>query len=366
MSLGAWLLAGLLVAEAATGGTGHAGQGTPPAARDDAAAPAADAPVAVQTRLSPDPSHIGDVLTLEVIVAYPKGYTVSLPAGLDLSPLFVVDVSEKPAEPTGEGLRKVFVVRLQAFDVGELSTPPFPVTYVDDQGAVETVTVEPRTFSVERLTANEVDPKRRGEDPPVSLHYPNETAETAVYAALATLLAVLVALWIYQRWAARRRVPVAPPPVPPHEEALARLAELEASGLLDEGRFQAYYLALTEIARAYLERRFGIPALDRTTEEIRRALVRAGPRIAPIDPDAFVRFLQRADLVKFARMDAELDEARAAAAYVRDLVEKTRPDAQAAAEAKAKDAGAAPGGADEGGAAKGGADEGGAAKGGAA
>ena len=60
--------------------------------------------------------------------------------------------------------------------------------------------------------------------------------------------------------------------------------------------------------------------------------MRAGSRIAPIDPDAFVRFLQRADLVKFARMEAEQEEARAAMAYVRDLVERTRPDRAAASD----------------------------------
>ena len=175
---------GLLAA--ATGGSigapaaPAAGTAGPGAAVGSAAAGERSEDVVVTTRLAPDPSHIGDLLTLEVVAAYPKGYTVSLPAGLDLAPLHVVDVAEGPVEPTGEGLRKVFSIRLQAFDVGELETPSFPLTYVDAEGNVQTVTVPPRAFTVERLTANELDPKRKGEDPPVSLDYPNETAETAV------------------------------------------------------------------------------------------------------------------------------------------------------------------------------------------
>ncbi|RMG99525.1 MAG: hypothetical protein D6705_03085 [Deltaproteobacteria bacterium] len=324
-SVAAWAFALLATTGGAVAGSGATGLAPPPATAAAAAADVAS-DVVVSTRLSPDPSHIGDLLTLEVVVAYPKGFTVSLPAGLSLAPLHLVDVAEGPVEPTGEGLRKVFTIRLQAFDVGDLETPAFPVTYVDPDGEVRTVTVPPRSFAVERLTANEVDPERKGEDPPISLPYPNETAETAIWAVLGTLLAVLVAYGIYRRFFARRTAPPAPPPIPPHEEALARLEALEARDLPGQGRFQEYYLELTEIARAYLERRFGIPALDRTTEEIRRALVRAGSRIAPIDPDAFVRFLQRADLVKFARMEAEQDEARRAMEYVREVVEATRPD----------------------------------------
>lgn len=257
---------------------------------------------------------------------------MNLPLGLDLSPLHLVGVEEGQPEPTGQGLRRVFRIQLQYFDVGEGKVPAFPLTYVGPDGEVHTVSVPPRAFTVDALLANETEPTRQGEDPPISIEYPNTTAEIAIYTALATLLAALLAWLAWRRFARREREQPAPPPVPPHVEAFDRLDALAAKNLPEAGQFQEYYLELTEIARAYLERRFQIPALDRTTDEIRRALLRAGDRIAPIDPAEFVAFLQQADLVKFARMAGAIEAAEQAMAYVRDLVEQTRADRQVAPE----------------------------------
>jgi hypothetical protein len=88
---------------------------------------------------------------------------------------------------------------------------------------------------------------------------------------------------------------------------------------------QDYYLELTEIAKGYLEGRFGVDALDRTTDEIRRDLIRHRERIKPLEPDDVLRFLEDCDLVKFARFDPELDEARSALNEVRTMVQETVP-----------------------------------------
>jgi lipase chaperone LimK len=73
---------------------------------------------------------------------------------------------------------------------------------------------------------------------------------------------------------------VLPPPVPAHVTAFQALEELERADLITKNQFQDYYLELTEIAKAYIEGRFGVPALDRTTDELRRDLERP-PRRSP-------------------------------------------------------------------------------------
>lgn len=289
-------------------------------------APAAEGPVAVTTRLTPEPSSIGDRLTLEVTAAYPSGFRVNLPMGLDFAPLHLVSVDEGEPESTGQGLRKVFKVHLQHFAVGEARTPSFPLTYVAPDGRVETVKVPPHAFTVASLLANEADPKRQLEDPPISLEYPAERAELVIYAsALALVLGFLAAL-LWRRLRRAVAVVVGPPPVPPHERALGALAELEGSQLLEIGLYADYYVQLTEITKAYLEGRFGVEALDRTTDELRQALIREGARIAPLQPAEVIAFLQECDLVKFARFAPEIEAARGDLARVRTIVEQTRPD----------------------------------------
>ena len=287
-----------------------------------------DTPVTVTTKINPDPSFVGDRLVLEVIAAYPKGYRVNLPTGVDFAPLHLVAIDEGEPEQSAEGyFRKVFTITLQHFDVGEAKVPGFPLTYVGVDGEVETVRVAPRSFTVDSLLANEADPERKLEDPPVSLEYPNTTAELVIYsAAIAMLVGFLLALF-WRRFASRRKVVAGPPPVPAHVLALSALSELESSEFLETGMVQDYYLELTEIAKGYLEGRFGVDALDRTTDEIRRDLVRHRELIQPLEPDAVIRFLEGCDLVKFARFDPEIDEARTALGEVRTMVEETQPAA---------------------------------------
>ena len=284
--------------------------------------------VTVQTRLSPDPSNIGDLLTYEVIVAFPRGISVNLPTQLDFSPLHLVSTEDSEVEATGTSLRKTFTLTMQHFAPGEASVPAFDLTTVDASGAVETVNVAAKVFTVEALLANEVEPIRKGEDDPVSIAYPNERAEAAIYASLAGILLALVGWVLVRRVLRKPKFEPPPPPIPPHEVALSALEELERGELMKQEDLVPFYLQLTEIAKGYLEGRFGVPSLDRTTEEIRRELVRRGDAIAPLSADQVIAFLQRSDLVKFARFSPEDDEATGALAEVREMVQrsKDRPD----------------------------------------
>lgn len=300
-------------------------------------APVTDGPVAVTAQISPDPSQVGDLIKLELTAAYPAGFTVNLPLGLQFEPLHLVSVDENEPESTGQGFRKIFTITLQHFAVGDAKVPGFPLTYLGPDGAVQTVQVPPTPFTVSSLLANEPDPKRQGEDPPVSLEYPNRRAEIIIYSALAALLVGLVGGLLWARWRRRPKPIVLPPPVPAHVVAFQQLDELQRAELVEKGAYQDYYLQLTEIAKGYLEGRFGIDALDRTTDELRVALERAAAQIAPLKPVELVRILQAFDLVKFARFAPPGEEAQAALDEVRRVVEATAPKPEAKAEPKPED-----------------------------
>ncbi|HWM85905.1 MAG TPA: hypothetical protein VNO33_08700, partial [Kofleriaceae bacterium] len=107
---------------------------------------------------------------------------------------------------------------------------------------------------------------------------------------------------------------------------LARLDELEASDALDAADLKPVYLSMSEILRAYMGRRFGFPALDLTTFEIRRELmVRPGGQAAA---ELISGWLERADLVKFAGYLASADEARQALYDARIFIDRTRAGAE--------------------------------------
>ncbi len=87
---------------------------------------------------------------------------------------------------------------------------------------------------------------------------------------------------------------------PPHELALKKLDVLAQKKLIINGFVKEHYAELTFILREYLEKRFGIPALESTTEETVGYL--KGRDIPREMPEQLQDLLQQADLAKFAKM----------------------------------------------------------------
>jgi hypothetical protein len=196
-------------------------------------------------------------------------------------------------------------------------------------GTAGTATTEPIQLRVESVLPK--DPRQqkladiRG---PVSLAI-GVPFWIAVGAAI--VLAGTIAFWIWRR----RRPTVAPvtaPALEPDAEALQALDRLAGAGLVERADYRAYYIALAEIAKRYLERRLGAPVLEMTSAEM-ASFLRDHPAASSFATS--VRDLAgAADRVKFARGAGLEDEARrhleSARALVRGIEDKLRPKEQVA------------------------------------
>jgi hypothetical protein len=120
------------------------------------------------------------------------------------------------------------------------------------------------------------------------------------------LLAVVAAVaWYIVRYIRNRRIgkPVESRSVPgelPHVTALRELNRLKGEFLWKKGLIKEYYTRLTEIIRIYIERRFGIMAMELTSDETIRELGLKnipGTRTVDMLRECFLI----ADLVKFAK-----------------------------------------------------------------
>jgi hypothetical protein len=143
-----------------------------------------------------------------------------------------------------------------------------------------------------------------------------------IAAGAAGFLAMLALLW----WWRRRPRPV-PPPEPADAWALAKLERLASDDLLRNARVDPFFTRLSDIAREYVERRFGIAAPDRTTPEFIEA-ARTAPEMEPAHRDRMIRLgdiLRTADLVKFAGDRPSRNVCEDALVQVRDLVIEIGP-----------------------------------------
>lgn len=150
------------------------------------------------------------------------------------------------------------------------------------------------------------------------------------FLTLIIVAALLRGIWWYARRTGLIQARPIEPPRPPAEIARERLAALRASGLLALGQYKNYYSDLTEITRRYLEGRFALEAMDRTTSELMRILkAKQFPRQ---DMSLLREILERADLAKFAKARPNEREADSDWQAVADWVERTAPIQPVAAE----------------------------------
>lgn len=118
------------------------------------------------------------------------------------------------------------------------------------------------------------------------------------------LIAALLARWLLRRWNNRTvQEPLVQEPKAPlqpaHVAALKALQRLKAEEGWTQGRAKEVQAEASLVLRTYLEGRFGLPAAERTTEEIAQLL----PMSAVPQPwhDRLLTGLTQADVVKFAK-----------------------------------------------------------------
>ena len=188
---------------------------------------------------------------------------------------------------------------ITTFTTGEYVIPPITVNYTDPNGEKKQIESEPLFILVKSVGATESDKEDiRGLKPPIKIK-----GRYWAYLFILPILALLGAFgFLYYR---QRTKAVALPKIPEElkkpawEVALLELENLKSSEPLERKEIKKHYIVLSDIIRKYLERRYQITALDRTTQEVKAELkrVKAEGEVT----DLVYGFLISCDLVKFAK-----------------------------------------------------------------
>jgi hypothetical protein len=132
------------------------------------------------------------------------------------------------------------------------------------------------------------------------------------------VVALLFAAWRY--WQKRRsQIPVEPP-VPAHVRAKQMLEK--AIELIAQPK--PFCILVSDTIRVYLEERFNFRAPERTTEEFLREL-QGTDLLSAEQKEKLGEFLERCDLVKFAKYEPGEPELRNLHSSAVRLVEETEP-----------------------------------------
>jgi hypothetical protein len=270
---------------------------------------------------------VADTVLLIVEADAYEGSTVRLPesAAAEAGGLSVVDSGDLTGRPAGRGTtRSSRWFRLEPYLSGDYAVEPMSVEITDAAGAKRTVRTEripikvgsllPKDYG--RLEIKDIDGivRARRSLPPWA--WP-----------LLGLLAAAGAGILAWLWWRRRLLEGQPaPPQPAHLAAYEELDSLVAENLVAHGEVKLFYQRVTGIVRRYVERRFGLRAPERTTEEFLWELREAS--FMSVELEKLLRaFLQHSDLVKFAELRPRQEEIVGALESCRDFIRATELEA---------------------------------------
>ncbi|MBX3028441.1 hypothetical protein KF840_26405 [bacterium] len=283
------------------------------------------APVTAKGSVEARVLTIGTPFRYTIEVGAPTGTEVELPQiGAAIGDLQVVDFGQEPDRVAGGRTVARRWYQLVTYATGDQNIPGPMVRYREAGGEWQLVKVPDAVVAVQSLL------DAAGATPPTAVRdIKGPVARPRDYTPLlwlaAALLAALALIVFVVRRLRRPAAAVAAPPRPPHEVTLDALADLQAAGLIEAGRYEEFYVRLSAIVREYIEARFRVRAPEMTTEEFLQAAQRRA-QLAPTHRALLGHFLGEADLVKFARHHPTAGDAERAFAAGRDFVRSTVPE----------------------------------------
>lgn len=201
----------------------------------------------------------------------------------------------------GNNLKITFSIPVQSFDSGYYQLPGIAlVNGVDTSYSNKTAL---KVVPVPNLTAETpIDDYANVADPENSSIFDALPDWLVDFWWLVLIILLAIALGIYILLRYRKNGYIIPPkPEPsPYETAMSALAALKEKKLWEQGMEKEYFTELTEILRVYLNRRFGINAMEMTSRQIMASLA-SNKDIK--EKRSYVRqILDMADFVKFAKV----------------------------------------------------------------
>lgn len=208
---------------------------------------------------------------------------------------------------------------LTGFDSGAFYIPQQQIFVKNQAFLTDSLLINIATIAIDTTKVKKFPIKSIKKEP-----YTFDDFRIYIYLILAIL--AIIGFWIYW-FVIRKRKETEDAPtyrtLPPFEEAILRLNELDEKLLWQNNKIKEYYSELTEIVRGYIERELKVPALENTTDEV-LAMIKDFKNADSIETSKetikkLKDLLREADLVKFAKskpLAIEIEDDRRDAEFI--------------------------------------------------
>jgi hypothetical protein len=268
---------------------------------------------------------IGDLIHYSVTATHGKDVKVEMPGlGANLGGFEIRDYRVQDPEKQNGRIVSRFDYTISTFFTGTFEIPSLSVKYtLPGDTTAKILSTEPIQIVVESVKPSEAGDIRDVKPPrPI----PRDWWLLIRWSLLALLIAGagIFGFWWYRRKKlGKGLIPTKELPVrPPHETAYENLKKLEASDLLARGEVKQFYIKISEIIRQYIEGRYFVVAMEMTTTEVLNGLACADVPVEEIG--LFQTFLDRCDLVKFAKHIPSEEQNGEIVRMAYDIVDRTK------------------------------------------
>ena len=246
---------------------------------------------------------IGSQMNIALEVTQLDGAEVQFPTILDtlIRSIEVLNITDPDTSLTDDQRSRIIrQLTITSFDSGYHIIPPLPFLVKNNSGGTDTLLTNPLGLEILLVpvdTAQAIKPIKGPADMPYTL-------ADAMPWILAGLLLAAIATGLYFYFKKRKKPEEAvvrpKPKEAPHVIAFRGLEKLKEEHLWQSGQLKAYHSRLTDIVREYIEHRFQIHTLERTSDEILTSFKNTGlDQKVPFEN--LQQMLHQADLVKFAK-----------------------------------------------------------------
>ncbi|MBZ0264155.1 hypothetical protein K8I28_05760 [bacterium] len=249
--------------------------------------------------IAPETAHIGDAITLTLIVPGNTPEEINIPGTANQIGDFIIlnsDTSNaKELKRTGEA-RITWTVAV--YDTGSHSTGELTITTKDGEFTLPEQKVYIETV-LQDTTDVDLRPLKAQEE--LRLTFMDIVKMTWMWVAGIVLL---LGLYLLYRWWMKNRkgildgVDYVEPPPPPYDEAWVAFNALRKDNPLDRGDMKEFVTRISEILKRLLERIHNDPVLEMTTYEVGNWTRRTNIRGSRKD---LLAILREGDAIKFAK-----------------------------------------------------------------
>lgn len=246
---------------------------------------------------------IGDQATFSFITKVPAGSNFFLQnlqrdLGNNIELVSQPKTDTLKTDSSGTELQTTFT--FTSFDSGSHVIPLINGYLQNPDGSIDTVTfdagkLEVTTIQIDTTTYRPFDIKEQ-------MTYPYTVKEFLPWIAVAVVAVAIIFFFIrlWKRWRERRSFFTEPSiPDSPYIAALKELETIRNERLWQNNQMKLYYTRITDVLRVYIEARFALQAMEKTSAEILHEL--RSKEIEESEYNSLKELLEVADLVKFAK-----------------------------------------------------------------